>query len=1067
MPNITPIKIGAELLVNTKTTNEQRFSRAATLSNGNYIVVWNDQRSDNFNAYTLRGQIIDSLGQKVGSEFVIGGSGTSAKWDVNVAAASTTTGGFVVTWTDQGNTPGDSSDDKVHGQVFENSGQTTGAEFLVGSTTSARQTNSDVTFLSNGRLLVTWNDVNGNTGDQNDGSILGQLYDGNGQKIGASFLVNSTTTSGQYDSRSAPLANGGFVVTWTDSSQTGGDTSSFTIRGQRFDANGAKLDPEFLVNTTTSNAQVDSRVTGLSNGGFVVTWTDSSQTGGDTSGNAIRAQVYNASGQKVGSEFLVNTTTSGTQVESSVAALAGGKFVVTWTDSGILPTVVRGQTFNIDGQKVGAEFLVDNNGFGSHSDVVSIGNGSRFLVTWTDSSGTNGDTSGGAIRSQLFTVNRPPTVTMTADGGVAQVTGGSTTALNQWLGAAEPDGDSCQITVTLSGDGGTLLKNGVAVSGNQAVVNLQDFSTLSFRGSAASGSATVQISASDGTETSDTVTLTVTTIAASPTTPTPVTPSNGTYTGTSASETLTGTPLAESFFGLAGNDTMQGGGGNDQFDGGTGTDLAVLGATGGSVIVTDVETVQGSSGVDVVTLAGVAGAYTIVTLSSVETVVGGVGIDVPILGSTGGSIVASNVEYIIGGAGVDVVTTGSVGGVLTMRGVETLIGAAALDLVFLGDTGNSLLVQSGVEYLIGGTATDVVTLGSGGSTMTVRGLETILGGVGKDNLILGNTDNILTLSGIETLTGGLGIDIPVLGDSGSTITVNSTEYLIGGAGIDVVTLGGNGGVITVRGLETMIGSRGVDYVVFGNSGNTMLAHSNLEYLIGGSGTDVVTLSSAGSTTTVRGLETVIGGSGRDILQLGNSINELSVSGIETLTGGISADTVTVTGTTAISVEGGSGPDAITLAAAVSGNHVVYRSVEDGAYVGTVVGYDTITNFDANDQIALVGQIAGFVDRNGDGVLQGGARAQGGVDLINDEVVLLSGNVADLTADLTVLRSAIGKTQEGQGGSSILALAHNTTNSAAYLVTDADGDGWIASNEVRLLGLFSGTAGIGVNQVIIG
>lgn len=339
---------------------------------------------------------------------MIGGSGTSAKWDVNVAAASNSTGGFVIAWTDQGSTPGDSADDKVHGQVFLNSGQTTGPEFLVGSATSARQTNSDVTFLSNGRLLVTWNDVNGNAGDQNDASILGQLYDGNGQKIGSSFLVNSTTTSGQFDSRSAPLADGGFVVTWTDGSRTGGDTSSFAIRGQRFDANGAKVDPELLVNTTTSNFQSDSRVTSLSNGGFVVSWTDASQTGGDTSGNAIRAQAYNAGGQKVGSEILVEATTSGSQAESSVAALAGGKFVVIWTDFGTLPSVLRGQTFNAGGQKVGDEFLVDANRSGQHGDVVSIGNGSRFLVTWTDNSGTNGDTSGGAIRSQLFTVNRPP-----------------------------------------------------------------------------------------------------------------------------------------------------------------------------------------------------------------------------------------------------------------------------------------------------------------------------------------------------------------------------------------------------------------------------------------------------------------------------------------------------------------------------------------------------------------------------------------------------------------------------------------------------------------------------------
>jgi hypothetical protein len=109
------------------------------------------------------------------------------------------------------------------------------------------------------------------------------------------------------------LQNGGFVVTWEDYSQSGGDTDNYAIRAQVYQADGTTTGSEFLVNTTTSSSQLAPSVTGLQNGGFVVTWEDYSQSGGDTDNYAIRAQVYQADGTTTGSEFLVNTTTTSVQ----------------------------------------------------------------------------------------------------------------------------------------------------------------------------------------------------------------------------------------------------------------------------------------------------------------------------------------------------------------------------------------------------------------------------------------------------------------------------------------------------------------------------------------------------------------------------------------------------------------------------------------------------------------------------------------------------------------------------------------------------------------------------------
>ena len=66
----------------------------------------------------------------------------------------------------------------------------------------------------------------------------------------------------------------------------------------------------------------------------MVTWEDSSQgvggATGDTSGTAVKAQVFAADGTRVGSELLVNGATATTQAGPRIVALANGGFVVTW-----------------------------------------------------------------------------------------------------------------------------------------------------------------------------------------------------------------------------------------------------------------------------------------------------------------------------------------------------------------------------------------------------------------------------------------------------------------------------------------------------------------------------------------------------------------------------------------------------------------------------------------------------------------------------------------------------------------------------------------------------------------
>jgi hypothetical protein len=147
----------------------------------------------------------------------------------------------------------------------------------------------------------------------------------------AQFQVNTVTGSAQQLPAVAADVAGNFVVVWESYSSGGNDSSSRSIQARLFDAAGAAVGPEFQVNTSTVNEQKSPAVARSSNGAFVVVW----ESNHGTSDFDIMAQRYDAAGAKVGAELLVNSGhTTGTQGAPAVAMAGNGDFVVVWTGLG-------------------------------------------------------------------------------------------------------------------------------------------------------------------------------------------------------------------------------------------------------------------------------------------------------------------------------------------------------------------------------------------------------------------------------------------------------------------------------------------------------------------------------------------------------------------------------------------------------------------------------------------------------------------------------------------------------------------------------------------------------------
>ena len=119
------------------------------------------------------------------------------------------------------------------------------------------------------------------------------------------------------------------------------------------------MSPEFRINTYTPGNQAGPSVAVDSSGAFVVVWQSDAQDG---SGAGVFGRLYDAASQPLGSEFPVNSYTTGIQQHPSVAMDgASGRFVVVWQSalqdgSG---AGVFGRRFDPDGSPLGVEFQVN------------------------------------------------------------------------------------------------------------------------------------------------------------------------------------------------------------------------------------------------------------------------------------------------------------------------------------------------------------------------------------------------------------------------------------------------------------------------------------------------------------------------------------------------------------------------------------------------------------------------------------------------------------------------------------------------------------------------------------
>lgn len=264
------------------------------------------------------------------------------------------------------------------------------AEFRVNTYTYSNQNDPKATALSDGGWVVTWESM---WQDGSDKGVVSQAYDADGTPRGVETLVNTYTPDTQSLPLITGLADGGWVITWTSINQDG---SSAGIYAQAFNADGTKQGAETQVNSYTANSQSTQQIAALTDGGWVITWQSFAQDGDDY---GIYAQAYNADGTLQGVETQVNTFTTNAQRDPQITALADGGWVITWRSYQDSSTGydIFAQAYNDEGTPQGGETQVNSSTTGWQDDpqITTLSDGG-WVITWF---------TGSTIYSQVYNSN--------------------------------------------------------------------------------------------------------------------------------------------------------------------------------------------------------------------------------------------------------------------------------------------------------------------------------------------------------------------------------------------------------------------------------------------------------------------------------------------------------------------------------------------------------------------------------------------------------------------------------------------------------------------------------------
>jgi Ca2+-binding RTX toxin-like protein len=300
------------LLASPTTAGVQQEPAVVALDGGGFAIGWYDSNAE------VTDLVAPTSGAAMMREFSANGTPLgdpvrlSGEWggeygpefadalDFKGVPVSSTVG-FVAVWDDSlGPDQNSNGEDGLYGRSVPKTFPTTDyvdGGVRIDTNGAFRESSNNPDIATSGITIATvWD-------DSLSGSVGRDIYiDFN--TTGTVQRVNTVTADSQTDAKVAALAEGGFVVVWESFS----GASSFDVKARLYDENGVAISSEFLVNSSSSaaytGAQYAPDVTGLIDGRFMVTWSDTETSGIDAAIFDPRTTAVDWQGTSTGEQFV-------------------------------------------------------------------------------------------------------------------------------------------------------------------------------------------------------------------------------------------------------------------------------------------------------------------------------------------------------------------------------------------------------------------------------------------------------------------------------------------------------------------------------------------------------------------------------------------------------------------------------------------------------------------------------------------------------------------------------------------------------------------------------------------
>jgi len=366
-----------EFQINNRTSQSQANAAISPLPNGGFVVSWSSYYGSSGRSNDIFCRFFEPNCSPIGNEFqvnqVISGNQTEP------AIAVKTPDEIIVTW------QGFSSDEEkfdIFAQIIDSNGLPIGNELKVNNLiTENDQLCPEIAISDSGNFVIVWESET----DPNTTAICCRLFESNGTAIGDEFQVSIEDNSRYPNVVMDP--NGNFNIVWIE-----GNRPNFSIMARLYDTHGMPISAPFKVNSNIITSFTQPVIQQDTTGCFLITWDGDPNL---AKNDDIYARIFEPNGTPITDEFLVNTTIDRAQQNPQAAINDSGQFVIVWDSEGdpnISEKDIFGQRFDIKGERIGDEFLINSytDSDQKYPAVTFINNG-RFITVWQslDQDGSN------------------------------------------------------------------------------------------------------------------------------------------------------------------------------------------------------------------------------------------------------------------------------------------------------------------------------------------------------------------------------------------------------------------------------------------------------------------------------------------------------------------------------------------------------------------------------------------------------------------------------------------------------------------------------------------------------